>query len=218
VEIPSLKKSIMTAKRIVAATLLTRRPLLVPRPDKFTALYQAYMHDKQHYAPLPVDFYFKKGSVAERNWLDKVAAVEKGIAVPHTEEEENVHRLLQKHYTEHDADVQSLERKPYEHVYLVTKTRQWQLPQGELLQDELLHQAARRNLLQTCGENMSVWYVGRVPVAHHASEESSVFYHKAHILSGQVTTQPAQEWAWLTKEEIKEKLAPQDVAAIQDAL
>ncbi|GAA5989591.1 hypothetical protein JCM11641_002757 [Rhodosporidiobolus odoratus] len=129
------------------------------------------------------------------------------------------------------GDLRSLERKADRTLYLVLKKERdehsWQFPQGAVEAGESLADAAKRELLEEVGENVDVWQVGRVPAGameykfpqEHVKkfpgkEAARVFFLPHRILRGQVHLGPAQkkegivDFAWLTKEEVKDKVDP----------
>ncbi|CAG8584235.1 7135_t:CDS:2, partial [Diversispora eburnea] len=61
--------------RIVAGIVLTRSPIILRDPHPFEREYYIYQQrlEQLHAAPFPVDFYFKKGSVAEKKWRERKA-------------------------------------------------------------------------------------------------------------------------------------------------
>ncbi|KAF9353572.1 54S ribosomal protein L17 mitochondrial [Mortierella sp. NVP85] len=81
---------------------------------------------------------------------------------------------------------------------------------------------------------MDLWYVGRVPIGHynysHPKEyksESSVpvtgakvFFMKAHIFAGQVQVDGKEviDFAWVTKQEMKDYVSPEYYEAVKDML
>lgn len=96
-------------------------------------------------------------------------------------------------------------------------------------------QAAHKQLVAECGEKMDTWIVSRKPIGVYKPSQSDpnalevcvcvcvihlqtrdlicvphkhvVFFYKAHIMAGQVTpTQGIEDFAWLTKQEIKQQV------------
>ncbi|CAG8821410.1 23203_t:CDS:1, partial [Racocetra persica] len=59
--------------RIVAGVVLSRAPIILRDPHPFEREYYLYQQRLEHIhsPPFPVDFYFKKGSVAEKKWREK---------------------------------------------------------------------------------------------------------------------------------------------------
>ncbi|KAI8958960.1 39S mitochondrial ribosomal protein L46-domain-containing protein [Daldinia sp. FL1419] len=121
-------------------------------------------------------------------------------------------------------DVRRLDRKLDRTLYLLVQGTdgKWQFPSEDVPTDEHLHETAARALEYAAGVNMNTWIVGRVPVAHLVKQpefdaDSSlkqrgekVFFLKGRIMAGQADLKGnklgLQDFNWLTKEELKEKL------------
>jgi len=112
------------------------------------------------------------------------------------------------------GDVKSLDRLGERNLYLVLKNKDshWRLPQGVATEGEALHSAARNQLISQCGEDIDTWLVGRQPVGFH-EDKDKIFFFKAHIFAGQVSLpSDASDFAWLTKQEIGERISTSDEA------
>ncbi|PKS10345.1 hypothetical protein jhhlp_002096 [Lomentospora prolificans] len=124
-------------------------------------------------------------------------------------------------------DVKRLDRKLDRTLYLVVKTSEgkWEFPTAPVTTDEALHETARRALDDSAGVNMNTWLVGRVPVAHLVNKPVvdkdgnetqrgvKSFFLKGRIMAGQANLEGnrfgLQDFKWLTREELKETLAPE---------
>ncbi|KAI1769249.1 39S mitochondrial ribosomal protein L46-domain-containing protein [Hypoxylon sp. FL1150] len=122
-------------------------------------------------------------------------------------------------------DIRRLDRKLDRTLYLVVQGSdgKWQFPSEDVPTNEHLHETATRVLESAAGVNMNTWIVGRVPVAHlvtqpEFNEDTSlkqrgekVFFLKGRIMAGQADLKGnklgLQDFNWLTKEELKEKLS-----------
>lgn len=132
--------------RIKVATLLTRLPSIVPPAPPLETLYQEYQRESQSYIPLLTEFYFKKGSVAERRWLSKQG--ESGVVLDAEEEEarrleEEVQKADVVTRADLEQDRRSLQRLLYRRLYLVLQNRDgghWEFPGGSLEKPQLLHE------------------------------------------------------------------------------
>ncbi|KAH9247979.1 hypothetical protein BASA81_014392 [Batrachochytrium salamandrivorans] len=139
------------------------------------------------------------------------------------------------------GDVKSLDRAMQRSLYLVVKQNtfattastngtadtQWQLPTGDLFETETLHEAAPARLSELCGDLMDTWFVGKAPVGHIKAVDTkgtqktkkSIFYMKAHILSGKITpSDDVIDYAWMTKEELVKQMDPEYYAHVSDML
>ncbi|KAL7626916.1 hypothetical protein AAE478_003690 [Parahypoxylon ruwenzoriense] len=121
-------------------------------------------------------------------------------------------------------DIRRLDRKLDRTLYLIVQGSdgKWQFPSDDVPTDEHLHETAARVLKSAAGVNMNTWIVGRVPVAHivtqpEFNEDTSLkqrgektFFLKGRILAGQADLKKnefgLEDFNWLTKEELKEKL------------
>ncbi|EPQ58240.1 hypothetical protein GLOTRDRAFT_72445 [Gloeophyllum trabeum ATCC 11539] len=144
------------------------------------------------------------------------------------EEEEKIPRRGEADRTN---DVRSLERKGERNLYLLLlkklDDRQvWRLPEGGLQKGEVLHESAERNLLTECGIRMDTWIVSRNPIGLYRSSTSNqvsprhIFFYKAHILAGQVRPDGTNvlDYAWLTKEEMEDRLDKEYWLGLKDIL
>ncbi|KAH6664889.1 putative 54S ribosomal protein L17, mitochondrial [Halenospora varia] len=133
---------------------------------------------------------------------------------------------------------EKLDRKLDRTLYLVVKRkgngRGWELPCGELVGRENLHQAAERILVQSAGLNMNTWIVGHVPIGHHIQKPhynpdssllrqgSKTFFMKGRIMAGQADLTANQfgltDFNWLTREEIEEEFHPKLYKSVHNML
>jgi len=229
--------------RLLTSVILTRSPLLTATPTPFESAYYAY---QQRIAralanPFPAEFYFKKGSVAERRFAiedrereiaafgEKARISKRDVEEEKLEEgmrgaEEGSRPLERVGEADRTGDVRSLNRMGERSLFLLLKTAgkgAWRFPQGEVLTGEPLHKAAARDLTQECGPNMQTWIVGRQPVGvfqrdpaakAKSGQGDKIFFFKSHIMAGQVvgSTKDVQDFAWLTQEEVQERLEQAD--------
>ncbi|KAI8579059.1 hypothetical protein K450DRAFT_243658 [Umbelopsis ramanniana AG] len=179
--------------RIASGIVLSRTPQITRDSTPFEKAYFDYSEklERQSAIPLPADFYFKKGSLAERRWKEDEAARMKAMADPKLslseavketqvkQEDADVTTQMNKFETgsrlseaDKKNDIKSLNRALQRTLYLIVKKPRdqhaWQFPQGAVEEGEYLHDAAERELEEECGKNMDVWFVGRQPVGHYA--------------------------------------------------
>ncbi|KAF9425366.1 54S ribosomal protein L17 mitochondrial [Podila epigama] len=188
--VSSIKDLVINGNRIVAGAVVSRQPLILRDLTPFEKEYFTYQKslERDNAAPFGAEFYFKKGSVAERRWKQQEAerlgtsaqssASESESGVDELSEEDRVASLENKiafndRVTEADQknDVHSLERALTRTLYLIVKKPReqhaWQFPQGGVHVCENLQEAAGRELQEECGSNMDLWFVGRVPIGHY---------------------------------------------------
>ncbi|KAJ2835798.1 hypothetical protein FBU31_001526 [Coemansia sp. 'formosensis'] len=228
-----------------AGVLLQRDPIVTQPAGKFEEATDRYFDWLQFISAdrFPRDFFFKKGSTAESKWMDQedaragewffdeaskpvVKSVKRVIHEDDMIEKSEISKpiVINSRETAADAtgDERSLERRLDRTLYLVVKSAkgEWTLPQGTVKDEELLHEAARRNLKEMCGGKMSVWMVGNGPVGHSKSGEASTFYIKGHILAGQAKANEelASEFKWITREEIEKTVSAEYWLAVKDML
>src|SRR5437763_753091 len=72
-EQPEIKSMIQQNYRIVSGIVLTQPPQILRDLHPFERKYYLYQQklDQIHSPPFPEDFYFKKGSIAEKKWKEK---------------------------------------------------------------------------------------------------------------------------------------------------
>ncbi|KAJ2753949.1 hypothetical protein GGI19_002767 [Coemansia pectinata] len=237
--------SVAYESSVRAGVLLQRDPIVTQPAGKFEEATDRYFDWLQFISAdrFPRDFFFKKGSTAESKWMDQediragewffdatskpvVKSVKRVIHEDDMIEKSETSKPIVINSRETEADAtgneQSLERKLDRTLYLVVKGAQgeWTLPQGKVNDEELLHEAARRNLKEMCGGKMSVWMVGNGPVGHSKSGEASTFYIKGHILAGQAKANEelASEFKWITREEVEKTVSAEYWLAVKDML
>ncbi|KAI0122116.1 39S mitochondrial ribosomal protein L46-domain-containing protein [Daldinia grandis] len=133
-------------------------------------------------------------------------------------------------------DVRRLDRKLDRTLYLLVRASdgKWQFPSEDVPTDEHLHETAVRALKSAAGVNMNTWLVGRVPVAHlvtqpEFNEDTSlrqrgekVFFLKGRIMAGQADLKDnklgLEDFNWLTKEELKEKLPEEYFRSVRNMM
>ncbi|KAG8709237.1 54S ribosomal protein L17 mitochondrial [Ceratobasidium sp. 395] len=234
--------SATTSSPITAAVLLNRSPILTTSPTPFEEAYHNYQARiaRALSNPFPREFYFKRGAIAERQFLTEESTREKeafGEGFGETqladlEEEktgaigqtEDVAALSREHESDRKGDVKNLNRKGDRNLYLLVKaTEGWRLPQGPAERGATLHTTALRELHSECGPDMDTWVVGRHPIGAHEPNRSgtgTILFFKAHIFAGQAKPngKSVQDFAWLTAEEIREKVTPEYWTTIRDML
>ena len=182
---------------LTASLLLSRPPLLTPTPTPFESAYYSHSRSVAHAlsSPLPLDFYFKTGSlplrrhlVAEHAFVSETygkklsgKAPDVGDIPPETEYE-----IIERDRWE-KADAKrgekSLERKPEEEVYCLVlkgkdKEGKWTFPDVKVGKLEALDEAVTRGITgvegSLGGKGMDSWLVTRKPVGMVKDGESRV--------------------------------------------
>ncbi|KAG8733502.1 54S ribosomal protein L17 mitochondrial [Ceratobasidium sp. 423] len=230
------------ASPIIASVLLNRSPILTTLPTPFEQTYHDYQARiaRAISNPFSREFYFKKGAIAERQFFTEESQREKEafgddfgeIQLRDLEEDktgsmsqtEDVVALPREHESDRTGDVKNLNRKGGRNLYLLVHGADgWRLPQGPTKQGVALHSAALEELHSECGPDMDTWVVGRYPIGVHQPskpESSTILFFKAHIFAGQAKPNGSsiKDFAWLTTEEIKEKVAPEYWTSISEML
>ncbi|KAG9088859.1 54S ribosomal protein L17 mitochondrial [Ceratobasidium sp. UAMH 11750] len=231
------------APPIITSVLLNRSPILTTPPTPFEQAYHDYQARiaRALSNPFPHEFYFKKGAIAERQFLTEESTREKeafGQGFGETQladlgeedktgaigQTEDVSALPREHESDRTGDVKNLNRKGDRNLYLLVKAVEgWRLPQGPAERGETLHTSALRELHSECGPDMDTWVVGRHPIGIHEPQKSgagTILFFKAHIFAGQAKPNGSsvKDFAWLTTEEIQKRVAPEYWAAIRDML
>ncbi|KAI0316790.1 50S ribosomal subunit L30 [Amylostereum chailletii] len=152
-------------------------------------------------------------------------------------QDEDQTTALRKHASDISKDVKSLDRKGQRNLYLLMQKKEadkavWRFPVGEVAEQEFLHEAAARNLAAQCGKAMDSWIVSRNPIGLNetfpptpptdssAPPKTCVFFYKAHIMAGQVQPdgKSTTDFAWLTKQEIEERVDAAYWTGVKDML
>jgi large subunit ribosomal protein L46 len=170
-QIEEAKPMILQNYRIVSGIVLTRSPQILRDLHPFEREYYLYQQklEQIHSPPFPEDFYFKKGSIAEKKWKEKKEQDKKNALAIFTrfntneadkdnEEEENHENFgsieeeeikIASRITQADLnnDMKSLNRALQRTLYLIVKKPRyehaWQFPQGGVNQKETLVQVRR---------------------------------------------------------------------------
>lgn len=228
-----------------AGVLLCRSPIITRELSEFEKAFYTYQrHLKSRLSsPFPIDFYFTKGSLASKRWQAGEESRQRanelvspssttgakegeltGAEREMQDEEDVAASVALSRVTEADRenDTKSLNRKLDRTLYLLLKKPRtehaWQLPQGPVGANELLHESSSRILATLAGKNMNTWSVGRVPVGHLNYQYKSpqlgfqgnkVYFMKSRIFAGQCQPQKGagvEDFGWFTKEEVAERV------------
>ncbi|KAJ8661211.1 hypothetical protein O0I10_002960 [Lichtheimia ornata] len=248
--VPAQAPLVVKNNRILASVILSRAPQITRDSTSFEKAYFDYREklERQQATSFPTEFYFKKGSLAERRWKEEEEARRAAMTDPTTSlsdavanvEHEmddaaaNLNKVVKSSRitkADQENNTKSLDRALQRTLYLVVhkpgSEQPWQFPQGQIDSTEYLHEAAERQLADDCGKDMDVWFVGRQPISHFKQAPSrkndelgvKTFFMKARVYAGQVKpNKDVSDYAWLTKEELESKLSPEYYNAVKDSL
>lgn len=185
-----------SSTRIISSLILSRPPRILREPSSFEKAYHDYNRQLSEalQQPFPKDFYFKKGSAAEKRYEEDQASSPLGFSAIATDasakkggkakdtsaattpstpttsstEGDAENRPLPR-TTEADAknNLRSLERKLDRTLYLVVKQKSgWTFPAKALADTarENLHDVAPASVTDALGKKMDIWLVSNLPV------------------------------------------------------
>lgn len=224
-------------KPLRVGVLLSRIPIVTPEPVPFMRAYYRYMSEleKRLMWTFNSSFYFKKGSLAERRFLDQQKAPlshDENAIFPdgapdllHNRDrrfkqeirlapdaQEKVREQPRVTAADTRKDLKSLERKLDQTLYLLINTpgKGWQIPSFDVAdQAPSLHHAADVGLRTLGGEGMNIWTVSPTPAAVLEVGDKPQFVIRQHILQGQFQPTQNVDYAWLAKSEIAERTSPE---------
>ena len=109
------------------------------------------------------------------------------------------------------GDESSIDRRLDCRVYLAVRVNgHWQLPAEAWRSPESAREGLRRVLSAQCGDDLSAHQMGNAPLAHLALESGDTLFLWRHMyVSGEVEVRDGDAHAWLTKEELAERLGAQ---------
>lgn len=130
-------------------------------------------------------------------------------------------------------DTTALTRSLDRTLYLLVKQGAWKFPAFGLRSGEALHEAGERGLRELGGPGMHTWTVSNTPCAvlrfanadgtgllgaETEGVQSREYLIKSHIVHGKFVPQDGVEYAWLAKDEIKERVTPEYWAQVADLI
>ncbi|EPY51273.1 ribosomal protein subunit L17 [Schizosaccharomyces cryophilus OY26] len=220
-------------------TILIRSPVLTRAPSEFERSIYKYNSElwNELSAPLPKEFYFKKGSVGEKDWKTRQKALE-GKESPfqsifeeeHKQMEENAlpdpSTHLQPRTTEADqaGDVHSTQRCLEKSLFLLikpTKDAEWQFPNVPIESEEkALHTLCQEQLQNILGEQSLTWFVAHHPIGLIKQDEKKLFLLRARLVHGLRVPKVENvfDWAWTSYEELPNRLSPIAWNSVKDIL
>ncbi|WBW75255.1 mitochondrial ribosomal protein subunit L46 [Schizosaccharomyces osmophilus] len=220
-------------------TILIRSPILTRTPSEFEKSVYKYNAElwNELSAPLPKEFYFKKGSVGEKDWKTRQKDLE-GRESPFQAIFENEHKLmednalsdpstyLQPRITEADqaGDVHSTQRCLEKSLFLLikpTKDAEWQFPIVPIESDQkALHLLCQEQLQNILDEQSLVWFVANHPIGLIKQDEKKLFLLRARLVQGLRVPKVENvfDWAWSSYEELPNRLSPTTWNSVKDIL
>ncbi|PWN27894.1 hypothetical protein BDZ90DRAFT_239133 [Jaminaea rosea] len=240
---PTSSAPSVRAQSIFVSLLLSRQPVITRDPTPLEAAYFHYNHllQRRLAQPFSKDFYFRKGSAAETRFDEEEAARRKTIddvasakSVPELSLDPSA--TPRRTQADESNDTSSLHRALDRSLFLAFRQKgsaPWKLPRTRVDLDagETLHKVALRpleeNLGEVSAEKMDAWMVSHLPVGMWPRPDSGkdikmqekTYYIRAHLLSGSPDKAAASsEYAWLTSEELAEKLESEQYEAVKDLL
>lgn len=140
--------------------------------------------------------------------------------------------------TEEENDcVRSSNRKLRNHLLLIIKQKlgndyRWILPQGIRREEENLRETAERIIKEMCQDKLQVVMMGNAPAGHYKYKYpkaarsngilgAKVFFFKAQLRKGEISEEILEQnpnitdYCWATRKELKEKLHPDYLKAVE---
>ncbi|KAN0062920.1 hypothetical protein ACQY0O_004741 [Thecaphora frezii] len=212
-----------SAPTLLTSLILSRPPTILRQPTSFESAYFSYNRQLSEalQQPFPKDFYFKKGSAAEKRFDEHQAVTPHGFEPEPKKvkgkqsnlpsqttamanegiaegEAENM-PLGRETEADEKGDVRCLWRKLDRTLYLVVKEKKanrWEFPHRKLDRQakENLHVSAPLAVTRPLGRNMDIWMITNSPVGlYRPSATEKTYFMRAHILAGQPSLQPSEE-------------------------
>ncbi len=198
-------------KHIVAAALVERLPALTPPTPPWK---QQSISDQRRFAEALAKEYPQEFHEAEEGPDAKKARIRLEAIVDAESRRQGV--------GDDDADEASLDRRLAQRLYLLLRVDGvWRFPQlhwppqpsaGDApvpsMRDAILGE-----LSASCGDEMKCHWMGNAPAAHLEGGAETTFFWKVQLLHGEPQTADGVSHAWLTKEELAERLGGGDKSA-----
>lgn len=162
--------------------------------------------------------WYPKGIPDIQHGRERSKAQEVILPTSETGEGTNLTRPVEKNSivtpADESGDTASLERRLRNTLYLLVNYKKtgWNFPKFEIKDGASLDVIAENGLRNIGGENINTWTISKKPAGVVKNKDGSCdFFIKSHILAGKFdiakeAKNEIKEYAWLTKEEIQEKL------------
>lgn len=210
------------AQPVSAALLAVRAPLLLRTPTPLETEYYRFnvsLSDALQ-QPFPKEHYFKKGSAAESRFDAYYDALRKSWDVHEATKSEEGSADAALYATQprttaadESGDVRSLERALDRTLYLLVKDRAsgaWRFPSKAVPEERTagrsLHVSALAAGEAILGNRVDLWLVSRLPVAVVKDDKQKTYIMRARMLAGIPAENADVELAWLTKEEVAQRV------------
>lgn len=108
------------------------------------------------------------------------------------------------------GDSRSLDRCLARRLYLLVQVDgRWQFPQATWAPPEGALDGVLRGVEASCGSELQTHRMGNAPLGHATAGDGTTFFYKLMHVAGDVQPADGTDFAWLTKEELGEKLDPE---------
>ena len=107
------------------------------------------------------------------------------------------------------GDEASLDRRLSQRLYLLVRDGDgpWRFPQREWAgPPERARDGLQSAIEAACGESLALHQVGNAPLGHLSRPTGTLFLWRFLYVSGQVDAATGLEYAWLTKDELRERV------------
>ncbi|EEB05091.1 ribosomal protein subunit L17 [Schizosaccharomyces japonicus yFS275] len=221
--------------------LLIRPPVLNKTPSPLEEAIYAYNRELQLQMSQDFahEFFLKKGSLAEKTWLEtkkKLQHAENASQLLHQEtsgnsgtdsSENNQFLVTQPRKTPDDlsGNTRSVRRQLDQSLYLMVKKntgeQQWQFPTAPVTEKTSLHKVATQLITSLAGSDAPYWLVARHPVASTGTGDEKIFYLRARWLqdyADNIEMKGVEDWAWCTANEVAERVSPSAWTRLQNTV
>lgn len=186
--------------------------------------------EKERQSTLTARNVSSKGTPAATGEDDSEKAASVAAEVSEVEGQDLYRTLPRRTKADEENQTDSLERSLDRNLFLLVKGgdmgKDWTLPFAEVDKngDAVLHKVAPQAVHTLLGNEMDIWMVSNLPVAVLPSVKGGErsYVMRGHILAGQPdlsnSSAKGVEFAWLTKEEIQQRVGQKHWDGIQDLL
>ena len=110
-----------------------------------------------------------------------------------------------------EGDERTTDRRLAQRLFLLLRVDgEWRFPQARWAAPASAQECLEEEVSASCGEALELSWVGHAPLAHLEQPGERTFWWKAQLLGGEVVPAAGIDFAWLTREELDERLAGAD--------